>query len=436
MATVKQYVNLPRKPKDHHGAEVRITVEAKDLGAGKVGTTEWTVEPVGGSNTDVKYLSKYARAKAKARFVRNEKGKFRNSLVLSHVGGDTYKVKCAKKGDASASKESDEYQTWRKIFYTVHWMNAACKATFDAVKGKFEDAFKVAFVELEKKADSRTKKDEPRTFATPPHLPHLYAATPKLAHKPFHLRIVVLNDIYGVRGTTWTWASVGAKKVSQNNAPEELSDYNATHWRVSARARVLPNGTWLDVRKYARKTGDSEFEVDLTGHKFLAKAVDKGKKLKIQVTVRYRSHYLGHSIGNFVCVRINEAGTPADVQRTILQTFTHEVGHGLQQAVKREALYKPDGNRASPKWEDNRKWHYDDYGGRGPHCSTNAKLVPSAETTSGQTYEHDAGTLCTMFFRDDPAVDADGKFCAACEPRLKRANLGTAQMDAKGWMAY
>jgi hypothetical protein len=435
MATIKQYVNLPRKPKDHHGARVTIQVEAAQLGKKKVGTSQWWVEPDGG-NTDLKYLSKGQRAQVANQYVRNVGDKFRNTLVLPHVGGDKHKAKCAKKGDKSTAKESDEYQTWRKIFYTVHWMNQDCKDIFDAVKGKFEDAFKVGFVELEKKADSRTKKDEPRTYATPPHLPHLYARRPELSDKPFHLRIVVLRDIYDAEVKVYTWGSVASDKVNHDISPVELSDHTPRHWLKRARARILPGGTWVDVRRYAAKTGDSKFEVDLHGSKRFSKAVAAGKSLTIEVTVRERSHYLGHSLGNFVCVRINEAGTRAAIERTILQTFTHEVGHGLQQTVRREALYKADGSRASPKWENNPMWHTDDYGGQGPHCHKNAKVAASTHTTSGNTYVHDAGDLCTMFFRDDAAVQADGKFCDHCEPRVKRANLGRAQMDAKGWMAY
>jgi len=435
MATIKQYVNLPRKPADHHGSSVLIEVGAAQLGEGKIGTSEWWVDPVGADNTDLKYLSKLKRCRMASKYARNRRDKFRNTLILPHVGGDKYKASCSKKGDRSSPKEGDEYETWRKIFYTVHWMNQACKDTFDAVKARFEDAFKLAFIEIEKKADSQTKVDEPRTIATPPHLPHLYDRRPVLSNKPFHLRIVVLNDIYDAVAMVMTWASTQSKHLVLNIAPEEFSDHTATHWLRSARARVLPNGTWVNIRKYVNKTGPSGLEVDLTAHKIFSKAIDKGKSLKVQVTFRQREHYLGHSLGNFVCVRINEVGTAAQIQRTILQTFTHEVGHGFQQAVRREALFKPDGGRDNPKWEDNPMWHTNDYGGQGPHCHKNAKVVvdPAGKTSSGFTYVHDAGTLCTMFFRDDAAVDADGKFCDHCLPRMKRVGLGADQMSLKGW---
>jgi hypothetical protein len=133
-------------------------------------------------------------------------------------------------------------------------------------------------------------------------------------------------------------------------------------------------------------------------------------------------------------VRINETGTPAQIQTTILQTFTHEVGHGFQQAIRRERTYNAAGN--ADGWDNNATWHTDNFGGQGPHCSTNAVLGPDPDTTSGQSYRHGAGTLCTMFYRDDPAVDAAGKFCANCLPRLKRVKLGAAEMRRQGWDWY
>ena len=126
-------------------------------------------------------------------------------------------------------------------------------------------------------------------------------------------------------------------------------------------------------------------------------------------------------------------------ENEILQTFTHEIGHGLQQVVRRETTYSADG--AAQGSEANPKWHYNEYGGQGPHCSTNAKLVadqsdPKDRTASGQIYVYDSGTLCTMFFSGDSHVDRDGKFCATCLPRLKRVKLSEAKMKAQGWDRY
>jgi hypothetical protein len=433
---VKQYVNLPTKSKDHHGSRVPLEVEASNLGAGKIGVSYWWVEDApGATNTDLKYLSSTERARPRRTRTRNKKKKFRNTALLPHAGGDKYKVKCSKNKDHSDPKDVEEFETWRKIFYTVHYMNAQCLATFNAVKGRFEAAYKDdAFIELEQSTIKKTLLDEPHTLATDPALGHLYKKNPPLKRKPFHLRIVVLNDIYDLINGRYTETGVSSK-VTTITSDNPLSDISAKHFLRRARARVEPSGTSYSIRKFVTKTGDDTIEVDLTKHKQLSKAIDKGKTIRIVVATRERDHYLGHSLGNFCCVRINETGTPAEIETTILQTFTHEVGHGFQQVVEREANYDGAGNFSA--WENNPMWHDDDYGGQGPHCHTNAKLDPDPDTASGQTYIHDSGTLCTMFFRDDDDVDVDGKFCAGhCIPRLKRVNLDKAHMKAQGWNRF
>jgi hypothetical protein len=70
------------------------------------------------------------------------------------VGGDKYKPRCSRLRDHSNPVDVEEFETWRKIYYSVHWMNAQCLATFNAVKTRFEAAFLQAFIELEMKNTS------------------------------------------------------------------------------------------------------------------------------------------------------------------------------------------------------------------------------------------------------------------------------------------
>jgi hypothetical protein len=426
---IKQYVNLPPDAPRAHGARVGLSAEAASLAEPDVGFTEWWVEPSGADNVDARYLARVARARARHPERRNLRGRFTNTLILPHVGGDRYKVRCSKRGDRSSPLEVEEIETWRKIYYTVHYMNAACLTIFNNVKTKLLAAFEEAFIELKEEAVLRTLRDEPKTRSSNA-LEHLYRRRPGLANRPFHLRIVVLNDIYDVEDGEYTQTGVAAK-VTVIATDQPLTDLTATHWRRRARARIEPAGRWMGIRAFASKTGERSITVDLGGHPQLSKAIDDGNTLAIEVATRERGHYLGHSLGNFCCVRINETGTQAEIEQTILQTFTHEIGHGFQQAVRRERTY--DASGVANGWENNPRWHDDAFGGQGPHCSTNAKLAADPDTTSGQTYVHDTGTMCTMFFRDDPAVDADGKFCDTCKPRLRRVNLGERRMREKGW---
>ncbi|AKJ01557.1 hypothetical protein ATI61_103268 [Archangium gephyra] len=428
----KQYVNLLRDAAKHHGAKVTLEVKASNLGTKKVGETDWWVEPVGGANVDPKYLSAVARVRLLRKTVRNKANAFRNTLQLPHVGGDKYKVRCSKKGTRAGALECEQFQTWRKIYYTVHWMNADCQRLFNRVKGRFQDAFKKAFIELEQASTHKTLVDERRTRSSNA-LTHLYHRSPPLANKPFHLRIVVVNDLFDVESGDYDELGV-SHAVTTIHTDLPLSDITPTHWLRLALARVEPTGAWLNIRGLVKKVSEREISVDVSRNKQLVHALQNGQTLQLRVGTREREHYLGHSIGNFCCVRINETGTRAQVQRTILQTFTHEVGHGFQQVVQRERLHDATGNATG--WENNPTWHTDNYGGQGPHCSTNATLIPDPSTPSGQTYAHSAGTLCTMFFSDNSKVDAAGHFCPNCLPRLKRVNLGETQMRAQGWGVY
>ncbi len=427
---IKQYVNLPYDAGDHHGNYIQLLVQAFEFDrAEDFRYAEWWVDPVGAANTDYKYLSRGSRVRVRRRITRNRDVSFSNRLYLPHVGGDKYQVKCSKRGDRSDTVELEEIQTWRKIYYTVHYMNANCRRFFNRVKNRFKTAFEEGYVELEEVAVNPALVDEPKTRATN-FLRHLYRRRPRLSDRPFHLRIVVLNDIYERVGKSYTLTRRNSKRFEfGTNTP--LSDTSATNWLRSAKARIEPRGRWRNIRSMTSKVDERHIRVDVSTHRRLSEAIDNGDTIEVRVKTRERNHYCGHSIGNFCCVRINEPGSDADIERTILQTFTHEVGHGLQQVVRRERTYNAAGRPG--RRENNPKWYDDRYGGQGPHCNLNAKLIASRTTTSRQVYTHDSGTLCTMFHRSDAHVDADGKFCATCLERLKRVKLNAGNMRRQGW---
>lgn len=192
----------------------------------------------------------------------------------------------------------------------------------------------------------------------------------------------------------------------------------------------------LDVA-HMSKISDDELKIELHKDAKVNDAIDRGLKVKIQPKLAImESNCCGYSIGNFAVVRTNE--NPDRLESCILQTFTHEIGHGLQQAVKEFPLYKADGTATGTK-EKNTLWHTDDKGGQGPHCWFNAKEIDSGgKTTSGKTFEWDStkGKMCTLFFRDDANVDEAGKFCSTCAEGLRKTNLSASAMNAKGWNRF
>lgn len=425
---IKQYVNLPVDQDENHGSRFNLEVDTGNLSNEDVARAEWWIEPVGNDNQDQKYLSRLGRARLRWPSTRNRNDKFRNILSLPHVGGDRYEVKCSKLGDRSNPVVLEEIQTWRKIFYTIHYMNNDCRDFFNDLKTRFEAAFEESFIELENADNIQTLVDEPHTRSTN-SLNHLYRRQPRLDNRPFHLRLVVLNNIYERENNQYVDTTTDAVYVHVTD--EGLDPIRPIR---SVQAKRSDRSSWISVTRNSTKTGDAEITVRLEDNRQIKKALDDGHDIDIRIRTCERDEYLGHSIGNFCCVRINESGTLAQRKTTVLQTLTHEVGHGFQQVVRRERTYDAPGNASG--WENNPKWHTNNFGGQGPHCWTNAKIAVSTDTSSGQTYVWDSDTLCTMFFRDDRKVDADGKFCVECKPRLTRANLGARQMRRQGWGRY
>jgi hypothetical protein len=424
---VKWYVNLDADlTVKRQGDAVPIVASAAGPDGDVAWIAKWSVEPDGGSNTDKKYLSGDARARTLDRFGLSEDSKFTTWLKLPHVGGDSYKVKCAKPSGASA-KESDAYETWRKIYISVHYMNDACLALFNRLKPGIEKVFKDAFVELVWfPAPVRTLVDEPNTSGEIVQMPHLYdAAKTPLAWKPFHLRLVIVNDAYDPIDGAYDRQNVDVYQLRiDTNQP--LDDTRGTHGCKRALARYDPSKPEIDVTALATKVGEKALEFDFSKDAQLKRALDDGKTLDVVVTTHERSHgYCGYSCGNFVCIkRVGASDT------SLLQTFTHEVGHAFQQAVRYENLYDDGGSKTGT--EENERWHDDVYGGQGPHCYFNCtkdEVKKRIKPTAGQD-------LCTMFYADHPKVYADGRFCERCLPRLKRVPLNRKAVLAKHWDQY
>ncbi len=516
MAAKKQYVNLPAK----EGVTDRgnkPTLEAKPTS--KRGffsfkrKVDWTIEP-GAKNVEVKYLAAAARCKVKDPTTTEADEKFTTELTLPHTGKDTYKIKCKK----HAKKESDqtqllelEFETWRKIYYSVWLMNQKCKTMFDNIKDKFHAAFEKAGIELELVGRFDCKQDE-ETTVKPAHytkldLPSIYPDDKKdIKDRPFHLKIAFVNDLVKedeqaldraltrskTDKTANAWvedldastrpASKGTKsaseldgvkdpaegdayELSENGTPKDGPaskkgdllvrksgkwvvhrgrwvahcktselDRDGDAWKKELKAKVGSSGAerTLDKARW-EKVSKEEVKIKLHEDAELNAALDRGNKvtLRLKLNVLVNAGCCGYSIGNFVVCRSK------DPEVSVLQTFTHEIGHGLQQARKECALYKVD-TGASDGTETNPVWYTDDHGGRGPHCWTNAKEVDSTKTTSGKTYAHDStkGSLCTLYHADHPKVDPDGAFCPTCLENLRRTDLSAEAMKAKYWELY
>ena len=116
---------------------------------------------------------------------------------------------------------------------------------------------------------------------------------------------------------------------------------------------------------------------------------------------------MGYSVANFCIVRTIDGSTD------VLQTFTHEVGHGVGQTGEKESRWDGPGNALSD--ENNPNWHTDPYGGRGPHCTTKRGAAPRARErglTTGTVVPVRRGrSLVHDVFSGESHVEPDGKLC-------------------------
>lgn len=173
-------------------------------------------------------------------------------------------------------------------------------------------------------------------------------------------------------------------------------------------------------------------KIDLDHHLDLAGIRDAfrlaGTTLKFELKLNATESIGGYSPKDsrtFVALttlKLTGGETDAVTQDRLLICMLHEVGHAHSIASDSDTIYTGGitATRSNPR-------HYSDpYGGVGPHCSHNAKLVPSGAThgrlptSSGRIYERDPakGTLCVMYHALDFA-NSSGKFCDTCRNDLR-----------------
>lgn len=449
---IKQYVNLTYDAEKRHGRTVTYRVSATPSLGRRV---KWILE-ADPSNTDLKYLSQKERARfQKDETVEDRQGYFRNTLFLPHVGGDKYKVKVHRaEDDPSTAVLVEEIETWRKIYITVHWIEQTGKQIYTNIKQRLNDGLAAGFVECEEVLVAKPAQTQLHRNLNDRSLRSKYKELYPLAHKPFHLRIVLVKEAYRdkegmttvlVNETTNDALAEVVKSGSNYKVKAKLDKelIEDDDWLVSAAGAERVGGGWgpaVDLGGSVEKEDSRTLVVDLGAHAGLNTALETGGRVGVTFRFKYKDKKNGSSQGNWNCVRTDRGGDRAAVERGILGTFVHENGHAFAQVVREEQLYDDKGEPRTgvDSTETNAMFYTDEFGGKGRHCHTNAKLQASSSTASGQIYKWDntaGGDLCTMYHAGS-AHRNDGVFCDSCLPRLKRANLSAQTMLAAGWDRY
>src|SRR5689334_20017984 len=134
MPPTKQYVNLPASaPNPERGDTRRLQITPNTVPNVNPGDrVEWWIEPNPG-NTGIIYLSPANRPRLQFNEtpITAASGKFENTITFPPSGGDKFIIKAAKAGDRANFLQTGEFETWRKIFYTVHYMGADAQNLFN-----------------------------------------------------------------------------------------------------------------------------------------------------------------------------------------------------------------------------------------------------------------------------------------------------------------
>lgn len=142
------------------------------------------------------------------------KGTFENELTLPPFGGVQYEVTATRVDSKKEKKKlTAQYVAWRKIYFAVNYMNAACKAMLESILPDVKRKLADVFIELEQTESNQLTVDEPRTkridknptFEPPevddgvPRVQQIW----KNQHPHHELLVFVVNDIYGEATTAY-----------------------------------------------------------------------------------------------------------------------------------------------------------------------------------------------------------------------------------------
>src|SRR4051794_19389778 len=193
MPPTKQYVNLPTAaatPERGNTRQLQVTPNTvPNVNPGD--RLEWWIEP-NPANTDPIYLSPAQRPHLQFNetAITAASNKFENTITFPPAGGDKFIVKVAKRGERANFLQTDEFETWRKIFYTVHYMGADAQNLFNSLRGKFEAAFLEGFLELQQIQMVATATQMARVDAT---------SQPMVGRPRFHFMRDPPTGIIGLR---------------------------------------------------------------------------------------------------------------------------------------------------------------------------------------------------------------------------------------------
>ena len=167
----------------------------------------WVLNEAGANAGDVDYVHPNTRARLNnAQTAEQANGQFLNTLRIPALGGRTYTVTARKATGANNVAFDKQYETWRRIYYSVHTMTRECRRLFETVEQEIKDVFAGVHIELTRRHMNSCIVNEAVTTRLnhDPVLPHTYNG-PELDRDPHHLRAVVVRDLVHNSGFDVHW---------------------------------------------------------------------------------------------------------------------------------------------------------------------------------------------------------------------------------------
>ena len=382
----------------------------------------WFLEP-GGSNTPLKFVPAADRGgfgnSGAMKFSMNtdengvcEHDQFR----LSACGMDTFKVSVGSKKDGSDKKTNEDYEVWRKVYFSVRHMKPEFLFTFAPLHSEYQ---KHGIWPEQIAAGGGSAKVKYQEVIT--EYAEAEALLQPVTQHQLEGRVVLVDRIWIKFFREFT---VNTTKLSfRVDASAFASDVKSSWvlWLNDKPGTGSVGGTGIgsyDFTPHMKRTGDTELTVTIPSgtpiHTALNEAKDRGKlnyKFKVWF-IKVLNGYANSDTGRIVIAYRTRDQAPRGIaprQGTVI----HEMGHGLGMVPAKIQEYNDfNGNPIKSGLKKN-PTQYQNGGG---HCNTAA---------GGSDPDFTDGT-CVMFH-----YGHDGRgltFCGSCAPILKRLNMNRSDM--------
>jgi len=348
---------------------------------------------------------------------------------LSQYAGDQYEV-FAQLSDGGAEKSIGKFEVWRKFWYqmtraTTHAVPAPAKSVtaYAAVCADMLAATEVTFTKATAPAGTfypaymvrKNGGDGEESVIGNHNRDQFYLKFSPEPGKPVKGHLIICRNQWDPAA-----APTGLVNESLTTDPSAeitvaLGQWNAGIVKPALKGSLVSFGQWTqgansgaitdaDIVIEKTRSGIDRFKVKLPAG---APAPTAAAPVNVKLKLNYGTYWGGESNDHQMLIVYDGD------DKAFNQAVSHEFGHGF-------ALTPSDGKQTAPLTK-HATYYYNDQGGQGPHCHTDATLVVDASTSSGKRW---SGGTCIMYHQLSPSV-CKQVFCAACEPHLKLKDMST-----------